>query len=217
MKHNWVWVAVTLGILFLLLTITVNLRVWQTFDWESLTALQAGLPRALDLPFSVLSLVGSAEVTGMTFLVIVFWARPARRVPFILAFGVATLIELIGKTLVNQPLTPHYLLRYVSLMPILSAGVHPGFSYPSGHALRATFIVIGLIEMLAVSRLRRAPKIALGALLLSFEAVMLVSRVYLAEHWLTDVIGGALLGAAFGLLALVCKINLRAPFLRQLL
>ncbi len=202
MKHTWVWIAIGLGILDLFLTITVHLRVWQTCDWNSLIATQAALPRWVDLPFSILSLIGAAEVTGLIFLALVFYARPARRVPLILAFGVATLIELIGKTIVNQPTTPAYLLRYVSLFPLLSAKINPGFSFPSGHALRTTFIIIVLIEMIASSSLRRVTKNGLYAFLLAFEAVMIVSRVYLAEHWLTDVIGGIMLGAAFALIAL---------------
>jgi undecaprenyl-diphosphatase len=203
LKRTWVGLAITFGLLTCILSLTVHLRAWHTFDWETLNALQAALPRAVDAPFSALSFIGSAEATGILFLLIVWRARPARRVPLILAFGIATLLELIGKTIVNQPVTPHDLVRYTPLLPLpLSAKVHPGFSYPSGHALRATFIGLVLFEMIVVSRLRRATKIALGALLIVFEIVMLVSRVYLAEHWLTDVIGGALLGAACALIAL---------------
>ena len=215
MKRLWIWAAIALGILGLFLTITVHLRVWQTFDWESVAGLQAALPRVVDVPFSLLSLIGTAELTGLIFLVIVFYARPARRVPLILAFGIATLIEIVGKTIINQPTTPHYLLRYVSLFPVLSAQVNPGFSFPSGHALRTTFIVIVLIEMIAAGSLHRATKNWLYVFLLAFEGVMLVSRVYLAEHWLTDVIGGAILGAAFALMALASEINLPVPFLRK--
>ena len=215
MKRIWVLVAIVLGILGLFLTITVHLRVWQTFDWESVAVLQAALPRALDVPFSVLSLIGTAEVTGLILLVIVFYARPARRVPLILAFGIATIVELVGKTIINQPTTPYYLLRYVSFMPILSAEVNPGFSFPSGHALRTTFIVIVLIEMIVASSLHRATRNWIYVFLLVFEGVMLVSRVYLAEHWLTDVIGGAFLGAAFALVALASEINLPISFLRK--
>ena len=215
MKRIWVLVAIVLGILGLFLTITVHLRVWQTFDWESVAVLQAALPRALDVPFSVLSLIGTAEVTGLILLVIVFYARPARRVPLILAFGIATIVELVGKTIINQPTTPYYLLRYVSFMPILSAEVNPGFSFPSGHALRTTFIVIVLIGMIAASSLHRATRHWIYVFLLVFEGVMLVSRVYLAEHWLTDVIGGAFLGAAFALVALASEINLPISFLRK--
>jgi membrane-associated phospholipid phosphatase len=202
LKQIWVVSAVVLGTLDLLFALTVHLRVWQTLDWACLAALQAALPRAVDLPFSVLSLLGSAEATGLIMLAFVFRARSAQRLPLLLGFGLATVLELIGKTIINQPTTPNDLLRYVSLFPILSAEVNPGFSFPSGHAMRMTFIVIVLADLTTASRLRRATKGWLYALLIVLEGVMLVSRVYLAEHWLTDVIGGALLGAVGALGAL---------------
>lgn len=198
----WLGWAIVLGGLYLVLTLTVHLRVWVNVDWNILHATQAVLPRLVDVPFSLLTLIGSAEVTGTVFLLLVWRASAARRLPLIFAFGGATVLELLGKAMVYQPVTPHDLLRYVPLLPLVSARIHPGFSYPSGHALRAVFLGMVLAEMLVTSRWQRALKIALGALLLLGEIAMLVSRVYLAEHWFTDVGGGALLGAAGALVGL---------------
>ncbi|MCX7839103.1 MAG: hypothetical protein N2559_06560, partial [Anaerolineae bacterium] len=86
----WFGFALVLYGLFLALTLTVHLRVWVSTDWDILHATQAALPRIVDVPFSLLTLLGSAEVTGIVFLLLVWRARPARRVPLILAFGGAT-------------------------------------------------------------------------------------------------------------------------------
>lgn len=215
---NKTWqVITTLLLLFVFLTITTHLRLWQSFDWDSLAAIQNALPRLFDVPFSLLTLLGSAEATGVIFLAIVLCAPANQRLPLILTFGLATLIEFVGKTYIDQPTTPRYLVRYVPFFKLaLSEKVTAEFSFPSGHALRSIFIVIVQIKMISSSHWQRNTQYTFYAVLVVFEMVMLVSRVYLAEHWTTDVVAGAMLGAAFALIALEWKISLPKPLSRKL-
>lgn len=64
----------------------------------------------------------------------------------------------------------------------------PDTSFPSDHAILAFAVTTVL------ARLNRALGIALG----SFSLVLLFARVLIGVHYPTDVIGGALLGAASG-------------------
>ena len=174
-----------------------------------LVVLQSLFPRSVDVPFSLLSVLGSAEVTGVIFLCIVLYAPADNRLSLVFLFGLATLIEMIGKTFIDQPAPPDVVYRYVPILPlVLSEKVTSEFSFPSGHALRTIFIVMVLVNMISASRLTRAKKYLLFVVLGMIEIIMLVSRVYLAEHWTTDVIGGTMLGTAFALIALDVTIPL---------
>ena len=68
-------------------------------------------------------------------------------------------------------------------------------SYPSGHAIASAVTAIGLVVAVTSGRRRLRWMIAAVGL----AALVALSRTYLSAHWLSDVLGGSLLGAGLAL------------------
>jgi undecaprenyl-diphosphatase len=110
-----------------------------------------------------------------------------RRVVALVAFAVAealsTILSALIKALVGRPRPPDGI-------------VHPvGSSFPSGHASYGAVTCIALV-LLFTSPGRRARWWGVAWLGI---AAMAWSRTYLQVHWLSDVIGGVLLGTGIAL------------------
>lgn len=196
--------GVSLFLFFILFSYLVHRDLFTHFDFNMTVRLQDHISRRFDGAFSFLSDVGKFEVMMLVLLAIITWMAFKKRIlaavsAFVL-FGGFHLIELYGKFFVNHPPPPHFMLRTQNVMNFPQFYVRSEFSYPSGHAGRASFICSLLIIMVINSnRFSKNTKIVLCGLIVSYYVAMVVSRVYLGEHWSSDVIGGSILGLAFGL------------------
>lgn len=123
---------------------------------------------------------------------------------FLLATSIADAIGGLLKFVVNRqrpsPALVHVVQRLASP------------SFPSGHTLHYTvfygFLAFVLITSFRASWLRGA----LIAICFALIALVGISRVYLGEHWATDVLGGYLLGALFLLPLVIAYLWARAHF-----
>ncbi len=188
---------------FTIFTLIVREDILRQFDFNTTVRLQDQTPIRFDHFFSVLSVIGRFEYTFGLLLLFLFFRRKITGFVIIAIFGLAHVIEVIGKTILEQPGPPHMFLRSeYSDFPGLH--VHTNASYPSGHSLRSVFLAILFISLIASSK--KIPLLIKGLLsliIISFVGLMLFSRVTLGEHWTTDVIGGSILGASFALFSLL--------------
>jgi undecaprenyl-diphosphatase len=71
-----------------------------------------------------------------------------------------------------------------------------GASFPSGHAVAASVTVVAAVIALIPEGRRRYKW---GATAVGFSFLMGLSRAYLGAHWLSDAVGGVLLGTSIAL------------------
>ncbi len=128
-----------------------------------------------------------------------WWLRRRTWQPLALlvaAYAGADLAFNAVKELVHRPRPPAAIL----LKPVA------GPSFPSGHATQAVAVYGMLAALTAAATASWPRKVAAWTVAVVIVGAVAVSRLYLGAHWLTDVLGGLALGAAW-LFALLTSVR----------
>jgi len=129
-------------------------------------------------------------VAGIVVIAAVRW----RAVPVVVLAALSGAVYTVTAMVINRPRPSEALVHVIR---------HTGSSsYPSGHVAFFSWFLIMLIVCLAMGRLPKAIVAVLWVIAAVLLLIVCTGRIYLGEHWPSDVIGGLALGLGFTALAL---------------
>ncbi len=183
---------------FVVVSVMVVLRITDALDNYVLNTLTSSRTYILDITMVVVTTTADifpvyfSPMLIISFILII--RRKSRRIGAILIITilVATLVTLQVKNIVHKDRPEYefiiegldYKLEYDALSKASS-------SYPSGHAARSAAFALIISYMLKGKRIGR---FNLGFILWLYPFLISLSRVYVGEHYVTDVVGGTILG-----------------------
>ncbi len=180
---------------FCCLGASVHLGYWHNFNLWTTRAVQSFAGQPLDYFFALYSYLGSPEVTGLACVVVVFllWRRYGLNAALLFVYSMmaVTAIELIGKYVIFNPGPSREFQRWPwGSSKMLMIHVDTPNAFPSGHVIRTVFLLMIGSLLIKETALPRRWVMAVSCVL---TALMVVNRVYLGDHWISDAAGGLLL------------------------
>ena len=150
------------------------------------------LPYARTPAMEVLS--GSASLEAFALLALIIYVMDASldgRVSepvasFIVALILSMILTALIKAYVAAP-RPHEPSAYFGLLGNLINADY--FAFPSGHTVRVTVLSYYVLSVFPQSRRKKV-----SYLVLIYAGAVMVSRLLLQVHWLSDIIGGIIVG-----------------------
>ncbi len=135
-------------------------------------------------------------ITGLIIVVIYALGLHWETVMALVAALLSTGVNLLAKDLIQRPRPTAAVVNVIDTLN--------SYSFPSGHVMYYLGF-LGFIGFLVFSLLKPSVKRSFFLLLIGFPIILIgFSRIYLGEHWASDVLGSYLLGS----LTLVATIQL---------
>ena len=150
----------------------------------------------LDLICKIVSYLSS--YIGFIFWIVIFFVFYKKKfaINFGITYGVSVGINYLIKLIVARP------RPYVVDPTIMNKLSAIGNSFPSGHTLSASIICSFLLFWIIKKCKNKTLKAFLCGIVVLFILAVIFSRMYLGQHYLSDTIGGLLLGVCFSLIGI---------------
>lgn len=181
---------------FLTLTFLVAKQVVRPLDLATTIWIQQFATKELDIGLSIFTLLGSIEFSCFALLLVCWYFyrhyRWSGAFLYLFFFAALSLVELIWKHIVSYTGPAHEFDRNPFHWGFIF--VKTPYSFPSGLTFRSIFLLGIWHQWLNRFGVHR-PKSAWTqkALIACLAFGVGFSRIYLGDHWLSDVIGGILL------------------------
>lgn len=175
------------------------------FEIKLIKFLQAGRNQFFDVSFQAISLL--ASVVGVVFFVLFLLRyKPSLVFWYAFAYGMVALLVSVLKVLVARE-RPFAVDGEIAII----GDAESDFSFPSGHTACAVTIAIFLGTFLFEQAKDKKTKFWITFSLTIYVLLVMISRMYLGMHYLTDI----LVGAAVPVIVCPCVLATRRYFQKK--